>query len=293
VASLTQIPGRYEKCNWTPAARGVKVASEPSPESFPSEQIPAFSDEQEDLRRAIYEAAQAQRRLCGPRRNRFVEYELASEIFPVRHLSGDFITWFEAEGDLLFAIGDIAGKGLMAGMWFTYLVGLIRRHMAALADPAAAVSAVDHDLALAGMEVPLTTLFVGRLNLRRGELTYSNAGHPAALLVHEGEIAELGVGGPVLGVISDASYMNGHALVSAGDTLVAYSDGILESRNEQGVEFGTEALLEAVRRTSGAKPDSMLFSLLATLEAFLGSQHREDDLALLVVQRFKDSNTYA
>ena len=269
-----------------PQTAGANVASEPSFESVPTEQIPSFSDEQDDLRRAIYEAAQVQRRLCGPRRIRFAEYELASEIFPVRHLSGDFITWIEADGDLLFAIGDIAGKGLTAGMWFTYLVGLVRRHMAALVDPAAAVSAVDHDLALAGMDVPLTTLFVARLNLARGELTYTNAGHPPALLIHRGEIAELTAGGPLPGVISHASYVNGHALLSAGDTLVAYSDGILESRNEAGLEFGPEALFEAVRRSSGAKPEKMLFSLLATLEDFLGTEHREDDLALLVLERF-------
>src|ERR1700738_162371 len=100
----------------------------------------------DDLRRALYEAAHAQRRLCGPRQLRRASFEIADEIFPVHHLSGDFISVFEFEDDLIFAIGDITGKGLAAGMWFTYLVGVIQLQLSALGDPAAAVAAMNRDL---------------------------------------------------------------------------------------------------------------------------------------------------
>lgn len=295
MASLTQIRGQYQKRNWMRGAvQRSTGAAKPSRRGFASDQLTALRHEHDDLRRAIYEAAQVQRRLCGPRHIRAGEYELASEIFPVRHLSGDFITWLQLDGDLVFAIGDIAGKGLTAGIWFTYLVGMIRRHISALGDPAAALSAVDQDLLLAGVEIPLTTLFLARLNLQSGELTYANAGHPPALLIREHhELEELSMGGPVLGLPSRASlFVNGHAIVSPGDTLLAYSDGIAESRNESGVEFGTEALFEAVRRFSASNPDIMLFSLLAAVEDFLGSAHRDDDIALLVLHRFGSSKLH-
>ena len=147
----------------------------------------------------MYEAAQVQRRLCGPRHLRAGSYEFASEIFPVRHLSGDFISLLQLEGDLVFAIGDIAGKGLMAAMWFTQVIGMIRRQMSVLGDPAAALSSVNRDLLLTGLDVPLTTLFLARVNLDSGDLTYCNAGHPPALLIHENsDFQELGAGGPVL-----------------------------------------------------------------------------------------------
>src|SRR3984957_21065069 len=133
------------------------------------DQLVNLKREHDDLRRAMYEAAQVQRRLCGPRHLRAGSFEFASEIFPVRHLSGDFITLMQIEGDLVFALGDIAGKGLMAAMWFTDVVGMIRRQMTTVGDPAAALSAVNRDLLLTGLEVPLITLFLARVNLENGE----------------------------------------------------------------------------------------------------------------------------
>src|ERR1700730_12921407 len=93
----------------------------------------------DDLRRGLYEAAHAQRKLCGPRQLRRRSLEIAGETFPVHHLSGDFVSVFEFDDDLVFAIGDIAGKGLFAGMWFTDLVGIMPSQFDTLGDPAATV----------------------------------------------------------------------------------------------------------------------------------------------------------
>src|SRR5437870_11838747 len=98
------------------------------------DQLATLRREHDDLRRTMYEAAQVQRKLCGPRLLRREPFEIASEIFPVRHLSGDFISVFELGTDLVFAIGDIAGKGLSAGMWFTHVVGMVRLQIEALGD---------------------------------------------------------------------------------------------------------------------------------------------------------------
>jgi sigma-B regulation protein RsbU (phosphoserine phosphatase) len=250
------------------------------------DQLASLKREHDDLRRAMYEAAQVQRRLCGPRHLRAGSYEFASEIFPVRHLSGDFISLLQLEGDLVFAIGDIAGKGPIAAMWFTHVVGMLRRQISELGDPAAALSALDRNLSLSDLEFPLITLFLARLNLESGELTYCNAGHPPALLIHENsEVEELGEGGPVLGAISSASFVNGSATLCPGSTLLAYSDGIPESRDQSGTEFGAKGLLNSARAFSGCKPSVMLFSVLAEVENFVGSERREDDMALVVLRR--------
>jgi sigma-B regulation protein RsbU (phosphoserine phosphatase) len=251
------------------------------------EELANLRRQHDDLRRATYEAAQVQRRLCGPRHLRSGSYEFASEIFPVRHLSGDFISLMQIDGDLVFAIGDIAGKGLTAGMWFTHVVGMLRRQMSAVGDPAAALSIVNRDLLFSGLEVPLTTLFLGRVNLESGNLTYCNAGHPPALLIRENsDVDELRIGGPVLGAISRPSFVNGSARLCPGNTLIAYSDGIPECRDESGDEFGADGLLKAAQKLAGCKPGVMLFSLLAAVENFAGSQRREDDVALMVLHRF-------
>ena len=71
-------------------------------------------------------ASQLQRTLSAPRDIRCGRFEIASEIFPASHLSGDFYDVQECGQNLNFAVGDIAGKGFAAGLWFTYLIGLLR-----------------------------------------------------------------------------------------------------------------------------------------------------------------------
>src|SRR5437667_11001341 len=81
-----------------------------------------------ELRTAIFEAAQVHRRLCAPRLVRYGNFEIASQIFAVRHLPGDFFTIEETNNDVLLALGDVCGKGLAAGMWTTHLCGLVDTH---------------------------------------------------------------------------------------------------------------------------------------------------------------------
>jgi serine phosphatase RsbU (regulator of sigma subunit) len=256
------------------------------------DQLTSLRREHDDLQRAMYEAAQVQRKLCGTRHFRAGSYELASEIFPVSYLSGDFISVFRTKGDLILAIGDIAGKGLPAAMWFTYMIAMIRRQILRLGNPAAALSALNSELMRAGLEVPLTTVFLARINLESGDLVYCNAGHPPTLLIRANdEIQELGIGGPVLGAISNAPFTNGVARLWPGNMLLAYSDGILECRNESGTEFGTKCLLNAVQTVYDFNPSAVLFSVLAAVENFAGNQRRQDDIALTVLHRFASSGT--
>jgi len=65
------------------------------------------------------------------------------ETFPILHVSGDFLTAFDAGSHTVLGIGDIAGKGLSAGMWFTHLVGLIQLFAGSLDDSAAVAVAIN------------------------------------------------------------------------------------------------------------------------------------------------------
>lgn len=253
------------------------------------DQLAQVRREHDELRRVFFEAAQVQRRLCGPRLLRRGPFEIATEIFPVRHLSGDFISLFEARGDLIFGVGDIAGKGLPAGMWFTHLISMIRLQFDRQDDPATTLAAVNRDLLRTGMELPLTTLFLARLNSKNGGITYCNAGHPPAVLLRaNGRLENLRAGGPLLGAMAGTSFVNGTATLESGDTLLGYSDGITECRNAAGADFGGERLLTAAQAACDSGAAATLFSVLGAVEDFAGSQPREDDFALIVVHRDAD-----
>ena len=253
------------------------------------DQLAQVRREHDELRRVLFEAAQVQRKLCGPRLLRRESFEIATEIFPVRHVSGDFISLFDAQGDLVFAIGDIAGKGLPAGMWFTHLISMLRLQFGSHGDPAATLAAVNRDLLRTGTELPLTTMFLARLNSKTGEITYCNAGHPPALLLRaNGRLEGMRNGGPLLGALMGASFVNGKTTLKPGDTLLGYSDGITECRNATGSDFGAERLLSAAQAARDSGATATLFSVLGAAEDFAGGYAREDDLALIVVHRDSD-----
>jgi serine phosphatase RsbU (regulator of sigma subunit) len=245
--------------------------------------LAALQKDYADLHTALFEAAQVHRHLCAPRFVQCGDFEIASEVFAVRYLPGDFFAVEETSGGLLLALGDVCGKGLAAGMWTPCLVGLVRAHATAISEPHAIVSSVNREFCR--MHAPLSSLFVAHLN-RAGTLDYCSAGHPPALLLRAGgQLELLSDGGMLLGMTADAAFRSGRAELAAGDLLVAYSDGVVESRNKADEEFGTERLEAQLRLAGDASADAVLFSVLAAVQDFAAPHPLADDTSLAVVRR--------
>ena len=254
------------------------------------EELAALRRDRDALQLGFFEAAHVQQRLGAPRHLRRGAFDIAGETFPVRHASGDFLTAFDAGFHTVLGIGDIAGKGLSAAMWFTHLVGLIRLFAGSLPDPAGVAAAINGHLASLDPEAPITTLFLIWADARTGDLVYSNAGHPAPFVLRrDSSLGWLDAGGPVLGAFPDATFVNGSAALNPGDTLLGFSDGILECRNTQGEEFGVERLVDAARSALSPSASATLFSVLGSLQDFAAAEPRVDDLALMVVRRLGET----
>src|SRR6266571_2511259 len=239
-----------------------------------------------ELHTAVYEAAQVHRRLCAPRLLHYEDFEIASEIFAVRHLPGDFFTVEETNDGVILALGDICGKGLAAGMWTTHVVGLVRAHTARTSEPEAIVARVNRDLSVMSPLRPLASLFLAKLDPATGLLDYCSAGHPPAFLLRaSGKMESLSEGGLLLGVLADAAYSRGTVKLNFGDMLLVYSDGIIESLDKAGEEFGYQRLETQLRRAQTGSADAVLFSVLGAVQDFAGTRGLVDDMSLVVVHR--------
>jgi serine phosphatase RsbU (regulator of sigma subunit) len=248
--------------------------------------LAALQKDYADLHTAIFEAAQVHRRLCAPRLVRHGSFEIASEIFAVRHLPGDFFTVEETNNGLILALGDICGKGLAAGMWTTHLVGLVGARVATTSRPEAIVAGVNRDICLMKSVVPLASLFLARLDPVTGIVNYCSAGHPPALLLRaNGELELLSEGGLLLGVVPAASYVSGSFELGVGDVLMIYSDGITESLDCAGQEFGYSRLEAQLRHAQTGPADSVLFSVLGAVQDFAAARPLVDDMSLAIVRR--------
>ncbi|HSL22959.1 MAG TPA: PP2C family protein-serine/threonine phosphatase [Vicinamibacterales bacterium] len=244
----------------------------------------ALQQEYAGLHTALFEAAQVHRRLCAPRLVRCGEYDIASEIFAVRYLPGDFFTVEETDGGTILALGDVCGKGLAAGMWTPCLVGLVRAHAAASSEPQAIVTGVNREFCR--MHAPLTSLLMARLDPASGTLDYCSAGHPPALLLRaNGQLEFLSEGGMLLGMAPDASFRRGRVVLGAGDVLLAYSDGVIESRNDAEQEFGWERLEAQLRLAGNSSADAVLFSVLGAVQDFAAPRELIDDTSLVVIRQ--------
>jgi serine phosphatase RsbU (regulator of sigma subunit) len=251
-----------------------------------TDELIALQRDHGKLQQAIFEAAQIQRRLCAPRELSWGEYEVAGEIFPVRHLSGDFFKLIKFGSALGVILGDIAGKGFTAGIWQAHLMGLVQRAARRHASPADAIAEVNRELCSDENEPPIMALFFARID-QKNNLKYCNAGLPAPLLLRAKNKAleRLNHGGPMLGAAKDAEYGMGSVALNSGDMLVAYSDGVTECRNAAEDEFEMERLMVAAKAVSGVNANKALFSLLGTVLDFAQSSSPADDLTVLVVRR--------
>jgi serine phosphatase RsbU (regulator of sigma subunit) len=249
------------------------------------DRLAAVQKDYAELHTALFEAGQVYRRLCAPRLVKFGKFDIASEIFAVRHLPGDFFTVEETNSGLIFALGDIEGKGLAAGMWTTHLVALVRARTAANPDPNSIIAGVNRDLCLMSSLTPLATLFVGRLDAHSGRLDYCSAGHPPALLLRQsGELELLSEGGPILGVVPAANFGTGRVEMLPGETFLTYSDGIIESRDSADEEFGAKRLETELRNAVHSSAEGVLFSLLGAVQDFAAAQPLTDDTSLVVIR---------
>jgi serine phosphatase RsbU (regulator of sigma subunit) len=212
-------------------------------------------------------------------------YDLAGSNRPSRTVGGDYYDFALDQGRLLFALGDVAGKGTGAALLMAVLRAAVRGHWAE-GTGGEAIARINRTICQNVTEGKYVTFFLGRLDPRSGHLTYVNAGHNPPLLVRAGGAVEtLTEGGMVLGLFDSIPFAEGTAEMRAGDTLLVFSDGITEAANAAGDEFGDARLaaLAVKKRDLGA--EDLQAAILKDLEAHSESTRASDDRTLIVLKR--------
>jgi len=252
----------------------------------PKAEVDELRREKLDLHSQLFEAVQIQRKLSGSRELHRGCLQFSSEVFAARFLSGDF-TMFSPTGSKVLAVhGDIAGKGVAAGMWFTNLAGLLQSYGRPDSDPARIASDVNRHLCYLRPIAPFVTAFLAQIDCDLGEVTYCTAGHCLPILLRvDGQTECLETGGPLLGAIEGAEFNSSKLILEPGDTLVTYSDGVLEACNPSGEEFGSERLAVALRRAKQHSAHATLMMLLAIVQDFANGSSVADDISVIVIQR--------
>jgi sigma-B regulation protein RsbU (phosphoserine phosphatase) len=210
-------------------------------------------------------------------------WELAAVSLPARDLGGDLYDFLRlGEGAQGIMIGDVSGKGLSAALRMA-VARTVFRHEARLGEPPAPTLAAVNRGVLSEIPQGMVTMLYARLDMARGQLLVANAGHTFPLLVN-GKVSELELSGLPLGVDADSDYGEATAVLNHGDTVVLYTDGVLEAENATGEIYSFERLQALVQANTGLKPRAMVALLLRELRAWSGGT-QTDDVTIVVLRR--------
>jgi phosphoserine phosphatase RsbU/P len=213
-------------------------------------------------------------------------YGLVGSNHPSRTVGGDYYDFTVDDGRLLLALGDVSGKGTGAALLMTVLRASVRGHWT---EPklAEAVARINRTVCQNVPTNKYVTFFMAALHIETGVLSYVNAGHNPPLLIRaDGQVEKLQEGGMVLGLFESVPYMDGLVELRRGDTLLVYSDGVTETWNPDGDEFGEEGLLELATRGRGLDAATLQDEILRTLDRFAEGAKATDDRTLIVLKRY-------
>lgn len=237
------------------------------------------------LERELQMAREVQESLLPDPLPRIPGFTLAADWRSALEMAGDFYDVFELpHGRWGLVLADVSDKGAAAAMYMAMTRSLIRASAVSHTSPAAVLNEVNQRLLAHSSSDMFVTLFYGVLEPEARTLTYANAGqNPPLLRRAAGEIEHLTRTGPALGIMEGPEFSEAVLTLSAGDALIAYTDGLIDALNPQGEEYGTPRLLHAVAGAPRSNAPDLLAHLSRDLATFVQSIPPFDDVTLLIL----------
>jgi len=214
--------------------------------------------------------------------------DLAFTTRPQNSVAGDyydaFYPDFERQDRLIVVIADVAGKSIPAALLMATLQASLRTIAGEDAPLAELVQRLNRYSCAHSLEGRrFTTAVIGEYNPAARRLLYVNAGHNHPILRHpNGDLQTLQVGGLPLGIELDASYETDSIELKPGDTLILFTDGVVEAFNESGEEFGNERWLGAIRNLPDWNAKDSMQYLMKRVDEFVGATRQSDDITCFV-----------
>lgn len=241
-------------------------------------------EEQRALEHDLELAARIQRALLPPAELSPAGWHVHYHYEPAGAVSGDYCDLLELSDGLLFLLGDVSGKGVAASMLMSHLHATFRSLADAKLPLTKMVEAANRLFCESTLAGQYATLVVGRTS-RDGAVEFVSAGHLPVLHVSGGCAATHEATGVPLGMFCNSVFPVRRLDLLPGDSLLLYTDGLTESRNAAGDEYGIHRLTGLAARHCNAHPGHLISECLADLENFSANGKRADDLTLMVLRR--------
>ena len=245
------------------------------------------SDEQRALERDLELASRVQRGLLPRTDVRHGEWRVHYQYKPAGMVSGDYcdlIPPATEEGELVFLLGDVAGKGVAASLLMTHLHAMFRSLAGVRLTLDKLLEIANSVFCQSTIAGQYATLICGRAG-QHGEIEIGSAGHLAALLIAKDGVRQVCSTGVPLGMFSTSRYTIQRVRMERGDSLLLYTDGISEAVNASGAEYGAARLSNIAGERHGWVPQELAAACMKDVQNYSAGRKQADDQTLMVVHR--------
>ncbi|MFB3062449.1 MAG: SpoIIE family protein phosphatase, partial [Candidatus Binatia bacterium] len=214
------------------------------------------------------------------------EVDIYATLVPAREVGGDFYDFFFIDDHrLCFAIGDVSGKGVPASLFMALTKTMFRAtggRQNATAETI--ISRLNGEICRDNESCMFVTVFCGVLDVRSGQVEYSNAGHNLPYVLSNGVVTAVPkTGGMALGVTESVDFHAGRLLLKPGDRLVLYTDGVTEAMDKDDQLFSESRMEETLQGVNGQSSEEVIKRVVKEVQRFSAGAPQSDDITLLVI----------
>ncbi|HRX15832.1 MAG TPA: SpoIIE family protein phosphatase [Spirochaetota bacterium] len=223
-------------------------------------------------------------------------YSIASTFIPMDEISGDFFdAFYISKGVYQIVVCDVCGHGMASSYIGSAIRSIIRSISSQLAEPARITDTLNRVLIQTSRDIYyFATMFLWQIDFTSNSITYVSTGHPTAFFYKSKskKIIELGQTGPLIGLFDDAIFEQKTIAFDTDDTLIVYTDGLIEAPSPIKKElYGTDRLKKqfehAIKHT---KPIDILHSVLGSVYSFMDYSAVDDDVTVICMKK-SDADT--
>ena len=215
------------------------------------------------------------------------ELDIFAALVPAKEVGGDLYDFFFIDDDhLCFAVGDVSGKGVPASLFMAVTKTLFRA-TAGNGTPGEILARLNTDICRDNESCMFVTFFCGILNIRTGQVDYSNGGHNLPYYLHPDGVSPLeNLGGRALGLVEQSPYASGRMILRPGDALLLYTDGVTEAMDMSETLYSDERLEQFLGTNGSWAVRQIIGDLISDVRHFAGEAPQSDDITILALRYF-------
>jgi sigma-B regulation protein RsbU (phosphoserine phosphatase) len=242
--------------------------------------------EKERLDKELQVAAEIQNLLIPQSIPQSSYLEIAAEYIPCKEVGGDFYDIIKMDKDrFIFVVADVSGKGIPGALVVSNMQATLHAFLEYSDDLLPVVSRLNEAIIRQTTTDRYITFFIGLYDHKKSSLVYINAGHNPPLLINKkGDMQELKTGGIFIGFMP-WEYEIEEISFNKGDTLVMYTDGLVEAMDNEEEEFQMTALKTTIKESLSMNSDQLKQEIINRVNDHIGAVPLSDDFTLLISRR--------